>query len=242
MNDQHVEDGDPLRYPSDLSIEGKYLSSEDTSHNDHVTICVQQHKEHLGPDTFHHLRANVPCIQSDCHQPSDQTTISPSLSGTRLANNTAASLPQKQSSISIEGLQDNDCSQDLSSMMIDVVPEEGRDKPCHYQGLQASFNSNAKNVDVASICIPFPVQESNEFENHNDVEGASSGIPAEAGPWYAQESPTVNSGFNEGSLEATSFHQLQQVMEQVEWCYRLFYCSYRSKDLIVHLGCGRLAF
>lgn len=216
INDQHVESGDALRYPTDLWIEGKYLSSEDTSHNDHKTICVQQHKENLGPDTFHHLRANFPCIQSDSHQPSDQTTISPSLSGTRLENNTATSLSPKESSLSFEGLQDKDCSQDLSSMMIDVAPEEGRDNPGHYQGLQASFNSNAKNVDVASICNPFPVQASNEFENHNDVEGASSGIPAKAGPWYVQESSTVNSGFNEGSLEATSFRQLQQVMEQLD--------------------------
>lgn len=202
-NDKHVENG-------------QYLASEDTSHNDHATICVQQHKENLVPHTLHHLHANVPCIQSDCHQPSDQTTISPSLSGTSLENNTATSLPQKESSLSFEGLQDKDCSQDLSSMMIDVAPEEGRDNPCHYQELQASSNSNAKNVDVVSICNHFPVQASNEFENHNDVEGASSGIPTKAGPWYLQESPTVNPGFNEGSLEATSFRQLQQVVEQLD--------------------------
>lgn len=222
INDQHIENGDTSRYTGDLRTEGKYLSFEDTSHNDHTTICVQQHKENLGAETFHHLCANVPCIQSDCHQPSDQTTISPSLSGTRLQNNTATSLTQKESPLSSEGLQDKDCSQDLSSMMIDVAPKEGRDNPCHYQGLQTSFNSNAKNVDVASICNTFPVQASNEFENYSDVEGASSGIPAKAGPWYVQESPTLNSGFNEGSLEATSFRQLHQVMEQVKWCYRLF--------------------
>ncbi|KAL8097494.1 protein LNK1 isoform X2 [Apium graveolens] len=216
INDQHKENGDAFRYPSDLWIEGKYLSSEVTSHNDYTTICVQQHKENLGADTLHHLCANVPRIQSDRHQSSDQTTISPSLSGTRLENNSATSLTQKESLVSLEVINDKDCSHDLSSMMIDVAPKEGRDNPCHYQGLQASSNSNAKNVDVESICNTFPVQASNEFENHSDVEGTSRGIPAKVGPWYVQESPTVNSGFNEGSLEATSFRQLQQVMEQLD--------------------------
>ncbi|KAK1359266.1 hypothetical protein POM88_043740 [Heracleum sosnowskyi] len=217
MINDHVENGDALCYPSDLWIEGKYLSSEDASHNNHTTICVQQHKENLRSATLHHLRANVPCIQSDCHQPSDQTTVSPSLSGTRSENNTATYLPQKESPLSFEGLQDKDCSQDLSSMVIDAAPEEGQDKPCHYQGFLASFNSNAGDVAVASICNTLPVQSSNEFGNHNDVEGASCGIPAgKAGPWYVQESPIANSGINEGSLEATSFRQLQQVMEQLD--------------------------
>ncbi|WOH04930.1 hypothetical protein DCAR_0624342 [Daucus carota subsp. sativus] len=214
-NDRHVEDGDTLRYPSDLGIEGRYLSSEDTSHNGHTTICVKQHKENLGPGTSHHLLANISCIQSDCHRPSDQTTISPSLSETRLENNTATSLPPKGSSLSFEGLQDKDSSQDLSSMIIDVAPD-GRDNPSLNQGLPASFNSNAENIDVASICNPFPVQASIELEKHNDIEGASNGFPAKVGPWYVQDSPTVDAGFNEASLEATSFRQLQLVMEQLD--------------------------
>lgn len=120
-------------------------------------------------------------------------------------------------------------SHNLSFEVTDIAPEEMRGKLRHQQGFQPSFDSNSKHVDLASICNPVSEQKGKEFENHSDIEGVSIGVLADlGGPSDVQESCSIDSGLNEVSLEATSFRQLQQVMEQVLCCY---VCEYVHKSL-----------
>ncbi|XP_016739342.1 protein LNK1 isoform X3 [Gossypium hirsutum] len=57
---------------------------------------------------------------------------------------------------------------------------------------------------------------SNQDEGHSEVEGVSVGNPAELDSSNVRESSCVVSPFDEVSLEATSFRQLQQVMEKLD--------------------------
>ncbi|XP_022725219.1 protein LNK1-like isoform X3 [Durio zibethinus] len=57
---------------------------------------------------------------------------------------------------------------------------------------------------------------SNQDEDHSEVEGVSVGYPAELDSSNAQESCCVSSVLDEVSQEATSFRQLQHVMEKLD--------------------------
>ncbi|KAK4378602.1 hypothetical protein RND71_000464 [Anisodus tanguticus] len=55
-----------------------------------------------------------------------------------------------------------------------------------------------------------------KVENNHDLEGVGMGIPAELGSSVVQECTSINSGLDEISEAAASFHQLQRVMEQLD--------------------------
>ncbi|XP_022763713.1 protein LNK1-like isoform X5 [Durio zibethinus] len=63
---------------------------------------------------------------------------------------------------------------------------------------------------------PDSVGQSEQDEGHSEVEGVSVGKPSELGSSNAQEISCVSSVLDEISLEATSFRQLQQVMEKLD--------------------------
>lgn len=154
-------------------------------------------------------------MQLDYHQPSEQTTVCPKLSGIKSENSIQTSLSQNESSHASNRVRSMKRSHDFSFDGTDMAHDEMREKLHRLQGFQPSFESNSKHVDLALTCNPASVQTGNDFETHSDIEGVSIGDPAELGPLNVQESSSTNSGLNEVSLEITGFRQLQQVMEQV---------------------------
>ncbi|KAK9287223.1 hypothetical protein L1049_015636 [Liquidambar formosana] len=102
--------------------------------------------------------------------------------------------------------------------------DEKREKLYRQQGLQASFTRNSKCDDLvvqAAFCDSVSIQKKvhpseNEVEGHSEVEGVSIEIPAELDSSNVQESSCMSSVLDEISIEATSFCQLQHVMEQLD--------------------------
>lgn len=215
--DERFENGVSLRHINDLQKKGIHLPSGETSQKGCTSIGVQQQKQNFGPGYFDYLSNNVSYVQSDYYQPSGQTTVSSTLSGIKSENNAQIAFSQKDSSHASNSMLPMEHSHNLSFVVTDIAPEEMRGKLCHQQGFQLSSDSNSKHVDLISFCNPVSEQKGKEFENHSDIEGVSVGVLADlGGPSDVQESCSIDSGLNEFSLEATSFRQLQQVMEQLD--------------------------
>lgn len=90
---------------------------------------------------------------------------------------------------------------------------------CH--DLQAPSTRKSKHVNMTTpmaFGLPSAQKQAqlseNEGEAHSEV-GVTKGIPTEFDSSNAQASSCMSSVLDEISLEATSFRQLQQVMEQV---------------------------
>lgn len=161
------------------------------------------------------MNNNFHSVQSDYHQPSEQTTVDTMLSGMPSENTDQPSLFQKDLSHASNNMQ---CSHDFSFKENHIVPDARQRNLQSHQGYQYSFDRDLKDFDFSSNCNPASVQNGNCFKNYGDVEGSGLGIPADISSLNLMESSSANIGLNELSLEVTSFRQLQQVMEQVCWC------------------------
>lgn len=86
----------------------------------------------------------------------------------------------------------------------------------NYGRLQPSFSGNQKQIgDLVSPQKKFCTLE-NKIESQNDIGGVKKGSSVELGSLDVPEGSSISSELDEISLEATSFRQLQQVMEQLD--------------------------
>lgn len=213
IKDQCLENGGSFHHTGNLQNDDIHLHSGDTSHQVLTSGGICAEKQNLGRDSFSYLHANS-CMQSNyCHS-SDQTTTSPTVSSVRSEINDFAS---KESSYSSNQVHSVDSSHDPSFEATTIKLEDEKEKLHAQKGFQPPFTSNPEYVDLAvqsSICDPVSVRKQDHYygsglKNQSDVKGVSL---AE----NVQESSSMNSGLDEFSLVATSFCQLQQVMEQLD--------------------------
>ena len=204
--DRHFENASSSCHLNDLQKEGIHLPWDD-SHHDLYTSSGIQKKQNLCYNSIDNLNNDFHYVQGDYPQPSEQTTVDTMLSGMQSKNTVQPSPFQKDSSHASNEIQ-------RSFQEKHIVPDVRRR---NLQDIQYSFDSNSKNIDSPLNFNQASVQTGHWFENHNDVEGVGSGIPADLSSLNLHESSSANIGLNELSLEVTSFRQLQQVMKQVCW-------------------------
>ncbi|KDP45828.1 hypothetical protein JCGZ_17435 [Jatropha curcas] len=181
---------------------------------------VQQLKQDTGSDSLNYAQTNTPYMHMECGHSSDQTSVCPSQSRTKSESNGLLAPSPKESSFASNQVQSMESSQ--GPLLEAPVITNDREKLFHRQDLQSQYARNFKCANVASPMVFYDSfqnqtpQSEYEVEGHSDVEGVSIGIPAELDCSTAQESSCMSSVLDEISLEATSFRQLQHVMEQLD--------------------------
>ncbi|XP_057976714.1 protein LNK1 isoform X2 [Malania oleifera] len=179
--------------------------------------CSINHCSNLKP------LAHIPHMHSNYIYPLDQMASGPTLSVSKSENNAFSSRSRKAASYASNQVQTQESSHGPSFEASVMAGHLKTDKPYSQSGLQASLNSNLEHVDLgaqAAFCDPLSVQKpllncETEVEGHSEVGGANIGVPAELDCSNVQESSCISS-LDEISLEATSFRQLQHVMEQLD--------------------------
>ncbi|XP_059653325.1 protein LNK1-like [Cornus florida] len=218
-----LENGGSYHHSGKLQSKDTKLPSQDSSCPVFPSPGVRQQTQNMRLDSFGHLRTHNPYIHPDIRHRSNQISVSPVLSAVKYKNNGLASLSQKESSYASNQVQSVERSHDYSFEAPAMEVNEKRKKPFLRQGFQTSCRSNHKHTDSvvqAAPCSPISVwkrqHSENEVENPSDAEEVSMGISAELEFTNVQDSSCLSSELNEISQEATSFRQLQHVMEQLD--------------------------
>ncbi|XP_031253200.1 protein LNK1 isoform X1 [Pistacia vera] len=222
--DRHVENGsfqhyDELKQFTDL----KHLFG-DSSLQVFSPSGLQPHKQNTKQNSLNYMETHIPYMRIDYSHPSDQISVCPTPSGTKFENNTHISPSQKESSYASNQVQSMESSHGLPFEAPSVTTNEKREKLFHCQDLQAPFSGNFKHANVAGpveFCSSLSVQKQVHqselgMEGNSEVDGVSIKVPAEFDSSNGQESSCMSSVLDEISLEATSFRQLQQVMEKLD--------------------------
>ena len=196
-----------LKQPSGASSSG--VTSQDSIH---------KHRPNMDSDSLGCVQTQTPLMHPDYSCNPSYTSLLPTLSGSRSEHNGQPS-PFKESSYA-SNLESS------HGHPLDAAALETNDKRdnlyncCDAQLLSRGF----KNQNVAGPMPPFQspgsaqlvgYQFENENEGHSEVAGVSIGFSQEIDSSNVQESSSMSSALDEISLEATSFRQLQKVMDKV---------------------------
>ncbi|PON39088.1 dentin sialophosphoprotein-like protein [Trema orientale] len=181
------------------------------------TPSMQQHKQSTGSDSISYGQRKLPYMHLEYTHHSDQISVCPTPS-TKSENDGHPSPCTSNQLQSMEG------SHGGSTEIPDIRMSGKRETLYNCQGFQSSFTMNfEKTASTSQMVLSGAAsnqkqmqQSENQIEGHSDVEGASIEIPAELDSSNVQESSCMSSVLDDISLEATSFRQLQQVMEKLD--------------------------
>ena len=183
------------------------------------TSGIRKQQQSVGSDSLGY--SHIPYTHSNYIHPSDQFPVSPTPSCVKSENNGRSPFSPKESSYA-SNIQSMESSHEASFEAPGVKVNEKREKLYKKQGLQTSFTISSRPKDLvvqAASYDPISVQKKlnhseNEVEAHSEV-GGSISIPTELDSSNVQDNSCMSSMLDEISFEATSFRQLQNVMEQV---------------------------
>ncbi|XVF67198.1 hypothetical protein PTKIN_Ptkin10aG0101200 [Pterospermum kingtungense] len=221
--DQHLENGFSFHQYGNIKhfADVKHPFS-DSSCQLFTPSGLRQHKQNIGDDSVSYIQANVPYMHLSYSSPSDQISMCQTLSGTK-SENVGHPSSTNESSYASNQLQSIEGSLGSSFKAPALIMNEKRGKLYHQQDTKAPLKRNIKHSKMGSqmaFCDPVTVQkqvrQSEQDEGTSEAEGVSVGNPAELDSSNAPESSSVSSVLDEVSLEATSFRQLQQVMEKLD--------------------------
>lgn len=199
-------------------------SSKGVSENyDDFKPGIEQQKMNAGPNSMSYIQRQLPSMNLEHTRHSDQISVFPTPSSMQ-SEKDGRSSSLKESSYASNQLQSMESSHGPSTETPLATTSENREKPNSCQGFQSSFIMNFENAATTNPMVfggtvsnQKQVQKSeNQIGGHSDVEGASNEIPAEFDSSNLQESSCMSSVLDNISLEATSFLQLQQVMEKLD--------------------------
>ncbi|XWS39713.1 hypothetical protein CRYUN_Cryun18bG0078500 [Craigia yunnanensis] len=221
--DQHLENGGSFhQYGSIKQFADVKHAFTDSSCQLLSPSGLQRHKQNIGPDSVSYIQTNIPYMHLSYSSPSDQISMCTTLSNTKSENNGHPS-STNESSYASNQVQSIESSHGPSFKAPAIIMNEKRGKLYHQQDTQAPLNRNVKHAKMESqmaFCDPVTVQkqvrQSEQDEGNSEIEGVSVEKPAELDSSNAQESSCISSVLDEVSLEATSFWQLQQVMEKLD--------------------------
>ncbi|TYG85685.1 hypothetical protein ES288_A13G074800v1 [Gossypium darwinii] len=189
-------------------------------------LDLQQHKQNKGPGSVSYGQASVHYMHLNNSGPSNQISRFPTLTSAKSENNGHPST--NESSCASNQAQSIESSRGLSFEVPDIITNEKMGKPFHQQETKAPVKGNINQARVESqiafydpVTVQKQVCQSEQDEGHSEVEGFSVGKQAESGFSNRQKSSCVGSLLGEVSLEATSFRQLQQVMEKLDFRTKL---------------------
>jgi hypothetical protein len=213
-------DNVPLHCISNEKIKDKELPSGNSSHQVFTSPDILEQEENLGPDSFGYLETHIPCMISNYSHSSNQVPGSSTSTGIKSKTKGRGSVSAKESS-SASNPVSMEIYHDYSFQAPTTMDGKRKNMP-RRQGFHPSFSSNPKHVDSlvrTASCDPIPVlnhvhHSQNEVENRSNVKGVGIGMPADLYTSSVPEVSSISSGCEK--IEASSFHQLQQVMEQLD--------------------------
>ncbi|KAG8651661.1 hypothetical protein MANES_06G010600v8 [Manihot esculenta] len=184
-------------------------------------LGVQQHKQNTVSDSLNHMQTHLSYMHVDYGRPSNQTLVCPNQSRIKSESNGILSPPPKETSFESNQVLFMESSHGPSSEAPAVTTEKRERLYCN-QDLEVPYARNLKNPNIASVksfydSVQNQARQSGcDIEGHSEIGGVSIAIAGELDSSNAQESSCMSSVSDEISLEATSFCQLQQVMEQLD--------------------------
>lgn len=214
-------------FPNPKQFAGVKLPSEDSSCQVLSTSGIQKQEQSVGSISLGY--SHIPYTHSNYIHPSDQFPVSPNHSCVKSENNGHSLFSPKESSYA-SNIQSMECSHEASFEAPAVKVNEKREKLHRKQGLQTSFTISSRpkgSVVQPASYDPISVQKQlyhseNEAEGQSEV-GGSISIPTEIDSSNLLDNSCMGSMLDEISLEATSFRQLHNIMEQVHDFQKCYY-------------------
>ncbi|KAH1072157.1 hypothetical protein J1N35_024485 [Gossypium stocksii] len=221
--DQHVGNG------GSFNQYGNIKHSADVKHTFTDSSCqffspsdLQQHKQNIGPDSVSCVQTNIPYMHLNYSSPLDQLLGCRTSSSIKSENNGYPS-STNESSYASDQVQSIESSSGPSFGGPATIMNEKRKKLHYQQDKQAPLKKNVKHAKVGSkmafydpVTVQKQVRQSEQDEGHSEVEGVSVGKLTQLDSSNDQLSSCMSSVLDEVSLEASSFWQLQQVMEKLD--------------------------
>lgn len=212
------ENSGSFHHSGNVRIKDTKLHTRDSCNEVFTSPDILKQEENLGPNSFCYLETDIPCMISHYSHSSDQVPGSSSSNGIKSKTNGLGSIYAEESSYASNPVFMkiyDDYSLQAPSMTVDGK----RKNMPHRQGFQPSFSSAPKHVDLlvhTVSCDSIPVSNhalhfKTEVENCSNAKGVVTRTPADL------DTPSCTSSESEKiPFEASSFHQLQQVMNQVD--------------------------
>ncbi|KAF9690159.1 hypothetical protein SADUNF_Sadunf01G0166800 [Salix dunnii] len=176
---------------------------------------IQQHNQIIGPNS-NYVPAHIPFIHIDYSHSSDQILTCPTQSSVKSENNGYPSPSPKKSSHATNHVQSIERANGPDFEALAITKNENGENLYHFQEPSSGRNLKPENmVGPAGFYGPVSVKKV-ACQSEYDIKGVGTGIPAELDSSNAQGSSCASSVLDGISLEATSFCQLQQVMEQLD--------------------------
>uniref|UniRef100_A0A6N2M8Q3 Protein LNK1 n=1 Tax=Salix viminalis TaxID=40686 RepID=A0A6N2M8Q3_SALVM len=177
---------------------------------------IQQHKQIIGSNSLNYVPAHIPFIHIDYSHSSDQILTCPTQSSVKSENNGYSSPSPKKSSHASNHVQSIERANGPDFEAPAVTTNENGENLYHCQESSSGRNLKPANmVGPAAFYGPVSVKKV-ACQSEYDIKGVGPGIPEELDSSNAQGSSCMSSVLDGISLEATSFCQLQQVMEQLD--------------------------
>ncbi|XP_052204177.1 protein LNK1 isoform X2 [Diospyros lotus] len=206
--DRCLENGGSSHHIGRVGSKGTKAPPRDSSHQVFASQDAHNQKKSMGPESFDFLQSHSPCVHLNYSQPLDQIPVSSTPSGFKSgSNNLKGSYYASNKVQSMEG-----------SFGAPAIVDDKREKLQSQQGFHSTYLSSPENVDLVvqtRSCDPISAEKHLRC-SQNEVDGAGIVSPADLDSSNVQENSCQSSGLDEISLEASSFHQLQQVMEKLD--------------------------
>lgn len=179
---------------------------------------IQKQKLSTDSDAFGCMQTQIPLTHPDFSQTPNNSSLFPTLSGSRYEHSGHLSASLKESSYASN--MESSHGHSLEAAALKTDEERENLYHCHdghmlYRSVKSENMPNQMPFHSAGSAQQVGHQFENENEGHSEVRGASVGFSAEIDSSTVQESSSMSSALNQSSLEATSFCQLQLVMDQV---------------------------
>lgn len=214
--DSDIENGSfPLNVNMKHFADTKH-SSGDSSHQVLPLPGIQQHKQIIGSNSLNYMQKHIPLIHIDYSHSSDQISTCPTQSNVKSENNGYPSPSPKESSHASNHVRSIESANGPDFEAPAITTNENEENLYHCQEPSSGRNLRPANmVGPAEFYGPVSAKKV-ACQSEYDIKGVGTGIPAKLDSSNAQESSCMSSVLDGISLEATSFRQLQQVMEQLD--------------------------
>ena len=208
-NEQSLGNGDSL---IDFG-NPKQESDADQSLDFQCSLWVETQQQDVAPQAC--LQAPLPLINSNMVHPSNQVLARPRPSKIKSADSGLPSRSLRESSYASNQMQSTESSRNVSFQHTADLQNKKKEKLRLSRCIDKS-NSVVQRADSDPISVQKQVPNfENEVESQSEVSGSDIGIPGDLDSSNIQESSCISSVLAEVSIEASSFRQLQVVLEQV---------------------------
>ncbi|TKY59511.1 hypothetical protein E2542_SST16600 [Spatholobus suberectus] len=199
---------------------------------------IHKHRPNMDSNSLGHIQIQTDLMHPDYSHTSNYTSLLPTLSGSRSEHDGHPSPSFKESSFASN--MESSHGHNLEAVALKTKDERENFYLCHDAQLVSPSFKSENMANPAPFKGPGSAQNvghqfENENEGHSEVGGVSIGFSQEIDSSNVQESSSMSSALDETSLEATSFRQLQQVMDQCLLNYEIK-INMLASDILTNFG------